>query len=32
MKGQGTGGGKNGTSSETLNLVPSREILTFMNV
>ena len=32
MKGQSTGGEKNGTSSEMLSLVPSGEILTFMDV
>ena len=32
MKGQGTRGGENGTPSEMLSLVPSGEILTFMDV
>lgn len=31
MKGQGTSGGKIGTSSEMLGLVTSGEIVTFMN-
>ena len=32
MKGQIAGGGKNDTSSEVLGLVPSGEILTFIDV
>ena len=32
MKGRGTGGGKNDTLSEVFSLVPSEEILTFMDV
>ena len=31
MKEQGTGRGENNTSSEMLNLVPTEEILTFMD-
>ena len=32
MEKQGTGKGKNSTSSEMLSLVPSGEILTFMDI